>query len=89
MSLGASGDGEDLPLRMGLHDGNTSGAVDAPRAILESGTLNLDGLQGLVADSKAYTQRTLGLWRALALGAPADARLDFAAATQGLSGPPR
>ena len=60
LSLGVSGDG-GLPLRMGLHDGNTSDTVDVPRAIEQSVALNLDGLQGLVADSKAYTQRTLGL----------------------------
>jgi transposase len=60
LSLGVSGDG-GLPLRMGLHDGNTSDSVDVPRAIQQSVALNLDGLQGLVADSKAYTQRTLGL----------------------------
>jgi transposase len=60
LSLGVSGDG-GLPLRMGLHDGNTSDSVDVPRAIEQSVALNLGGLQGLVADSKAYTQRTLGL----------------------------
>jgi transposase len=60
LSLGVSGDG-GLPLRMGLHDGNTSDSVDVPRAIEQSLALNLEGLQGLVADSKAYTQRTLGL----------------------------
>ena len=60
LSLGVSGDG-GLPLRMGLHDGNTSDNVDVPRAIEQSLALNLDGLQGMVADSKAYTQRTLGL----------------------------
>ena len=60
LSLGVSGDG-GLPLRMGLHDGNASDTVDVPRAIEQSLALNLDGLQGMVADSKAYTQRTLGL----------------------------
>lgn len=60
LSLGVSGDG-GLPLRMGLDDGNTSDSVDVPRAIEQSLALNLDGLQGMVADSKAYTQRTLGL----------------------------
>src|SRR5918999_2394294 len=60
LSLGVSGDG-GLPLRMGLHDGHTSDTVDVPRAIAQSVVLNLDGLQGIVADSKAYTQRTLGL----------------------------
>ena len=60
LSLGVSGD-DGLPLRMGLHDGNTSDSVDVPRAIEQSVALNLDGLKGLVGDSKAYTQRTLGL----------------------------
>ena len=46
---------------MGLHDGNTSDTVDVLQAIHQSVALHLDGLQGLVADSKAYTQRTLGL----------------------------
>jgi transposase len=35
--------------------------VDVPRAIEQCVAFNLEGLQGLVADSKAYTQRTLGL----------------------------
>ena len=60
LSLGVGSDG-GLPLRMGLHDGNTSDTVDVPRAIEQSVALHLDGLKGLVADSKAYTQRTLGL----------------------------
>jgi hypothetical protein len=46
---------------MGLHDGNTSDSVDVPRAIEQSMALHLGGLQGMVADSKAYTQRRLGL----------------------------
>jgi transposase len=60
LSLGVSGDG-GLPLRMGLHDSHTSDSVDVPRAIEPWVAFHLDGLQGLVADSKAYTQRTLGL----------------------------
>jgi transposase len=67
LSLGVSGDG-GLPLRMGLHDGNASDSVDVPRAIEQSVALNLDGLQGLVADSKAYTQRTLGLCLEMGMG---------------------
>lgn len=35
LSLGVSGDG-GLPIRMGLHDGNTSAAVDVPHAIEQS-----------------------------------------------------
>jgi transposase len=60
LSLGVSGDG-GLPLRMSLHDGNRSDTIDVPQAIEESLALHLDGLRGIVADSKAYTQRTLGL----------------------------
>jgi transposase len=60
LSLGVSRDG-GLPLRMGLHDGNHSDTVDVPEAIEQSVGFNLGGLHGLVADSKAYTQRTLGL----------------------------
>jgi transposase len=60
LSLGVSGDG-GLPLRMGLHDGNYSDTVDVPEAIEQSVEFNLGGLHGIVADSKAYTQRTLGL----------------------------
>ena len=60
LSLGVSGDG-GLPLRMGLHDGNTSDSIDVPRAVAESLALGLDGVKGIVADSKAYSQRTLGL----------------------------
>jgi transposase len=46
---------------MGLRDGNTSDSVDVPHAIEESLALGLDGVKGIVADSKAYSQRTLGL----------------------------
>jgi transposase len=60
LSLGGSGDG-GLPLRMGLHDGNTSDSIEVPRAIEASLALGLDGVKGIVADSKAYSQRTLGL----------------------------
>lgn len=60
LSLGVSGDG-GLPLRMGLRDGNTSDSVEVPEAIKESLALGLDGFKGIVADSKAYNQRTLGL----------------------------
>jgi transposase len=60
LSLGVSGDG-GLPVRMGLRDGNTSDSVEVPQAIEESLALGLDGFKGMVADSKAYSQRTLGL----------------------------
>ena len=60
LSLGVSGDG-GLPLRMGLRDGNTNDSVDVRDAIEESLALGLDEVKGIVADSKAYSQRTLGL----------------------------
>jgi transposase len=60
LSLGVSGDG-GLPLRVGLRDGNRSDSVETPLAIEECLALGLDGVRGLVADSKAYSRRTLGL----------------------------
>ena len=62
LSLSVSGDG-GLPLRMGVRDGNTSDSIAVPQAITESLALGLDGFKGIVADSKAYSQRTLGLCR--------------------------
>src|SRR5499426_188425 len=59
LSRGVSSDG--LPLRMGLRDGNTSDSTETPVAIAECVALGLDGVHGIVADSKAYCQRTLGL----------------------------
>jgi transposase len=59
LSLGVSSDG--LPLRMGLRDGNTSDSTETPVAIEECVALGLDGVRGIVADSKAYGKRTLGL----------------------------
>jgi transposase len=59
LSLGVSSDG--LPLRMGLRDGNTSDSTEPPVAIEECVALGLDGVRGIVADSKAYCKRTLGL----------------------------
>ena len=58
LSLGVSSDG--LPLRMGVRDGNTSDSTETPVAIEECLALGLDGVRGIVADSKAYCQRTLG-----------------------------
>ena len=60
LSLGVSGDG-GLPLRVGLRDGNRSESVETPLAIEECLALGLDGVRGIVADSKAYSRRTLGL----------------------------
>ena len=59
LSLGVSSDG--LPLRMGVRDGNTSDSTETPVAIEEWMALGLDGVRGIVADSKAYCKRTLGL----------------------------
>src|ERR671933_2345262 len=60
LSLGVSGDG-GLPLRVGLRDGNRSDSTETPVAIEECLALGLDGVRGIVADSKAYRRRTLGL----------------------------
>jgi transposase len=57
LSLGVSGDGA-LPLRLGLRDGHTSDSTETPVAIAECLALALQGVIGLVADSKAYSQRT-------------------------------
>ena len=59
LSLGVSSDG--LPLRLGVRDGNTSDSTETPVAIEECLALGLDGVRGIVADSKAYCKRTLGL----------------------------
>jgi transposase len=59
LSLGVSSEG--LPLRMGLRDGNTSDSIETPIAIEECVALGLDGVRGIVADSKASGKRTLGL----------------------------
>src|SRR5215510_3522502 len=60
LSLGVSGDG-GLPLRLGVRDGNRSDSVETPVAIEECLALGLDGVRGIVADSQAYSRRTLGL----------------------------
>src|SRR5262244_3651915 len=59
LSLGVSSDG--LPLRLGVRNGNTSDSTETPIAIEECVALGLDGMRGLVADSKAYCKRTLEL----------------------------
>jgi transposase len=46
---------------MGRRDGNTSDSTETPVAIEECLALGLDGVRGIVADSKAYCKRTLGL----------------------------
>jgi transposase len=60
LSLGVSGDG-GVPLRLGLRDGNTSDSTETPVALEECLALGLAGVVGIVADSKAYSQRTWGL----------------------------
>jgi transposase len=52
LSLGVSGDG-GLPLRVGLRDGHRSDRVETPLASEECLALGLDGVRGIVADSKA------------------------------------
>ena len=60
LSLGVSGDG-GLPLRIGVRDGNRSDSVETPVAIEECLALGLEGVRGIVADSKASSRRTLGV----------------------------
>jgi len=60
LRLGVSGDGR-LPLRMGMRDGNRSDSPETPVAIEECLALGLEGVRGIVADSKASSRRTLGL----------------------------
>jgi transposase len=59
LSLGVSSEG--LPLRLGVRDGNTSDSTETPVAIEACLALGLDGVRGIVADSKAYCKRTLGV----------------------------
>ena len=59
LSRGVSSEG--LPLRLGVRDGHTSDSTETPVAIEECLALGLDGVRGIVADSKAYSKRTLGL----------------------------
>ena len=60
LSLGVSGDG-GVPVRLGMRDGNHSDSVETPVAIAECLALGCEGVRGIVADSKAYSRRTLGL----------------------------
>src|SRR5499427_7882061 len=60
LSLGVSGDG-GIPLRVGLRDGNRSDRVETLVAIEECLALGLEGVRGIVADSKASSRRTLGV----------------------------
>jgi transposase len=52
---------EGLPLRLGVRDGHTSDSTETPMASEECVALGLDGVRGIVADSKASCKRTLGL----------------------------
>ena len=60
LSLGVRGNG-GLPLRVGMRDGNRSDSTETPLAIEECLALGLEGVRGIVADSKAYSRRILGL----------------------------
>jgi transposase len=60
LSLGVRGDG-GVPVRLGLRDGNRSDRVETSLAMEECLALGLEGVRGIVADSKAYSRRTLGL----------------------------
>lgn len=66
LSLGGSSEG--LPLRLGVRDGHTSDSTEPPVAIEEWVALGLDGVRGIVADSKASGKRTLGLCRERRIG---------------------
>ena len=59
LSLGVSGAG-GIPLRLGVRDGNRSDSVETPLALEECLAVGLEGMRGIVADSKAYSRRTLG-----------------------------
>jgi hypothetical protein len=59
LSLGGSGDG-GLPLRVGVRAGNGKDSVATPRAIEAGLAFGLEGVRGIVADSKAYSRRTWG-----------------------------
>jgi len=48
-------------LRVGLCNGNTSDRAETPVAIEECLARGLDGVLGIVANSKAYSKRTVGL----------------------------
>jgi hypothetical protein len=48
-------------LRLGVRDDSRSDSVETPIAIEECLALGLEGVRGVVADSKAYSRRTLGV----------------------------
>jgi hypothetical protein len=51
----------EVSLRVGLRDGNRSDSVETPVAIAECVALGVGGDTGIVAESKAYSRRTLGV----------------------------
>jgi transposase len=59
LSLGVSGDG-GRPLRVGLRDGHRRDRVETALAIEVCLALGLDRVRGIVAESQAYSRRTLG-----------------------------
>ena len=59
---------DGLPLRLGVREGHTSESTETPVAIEEGVALGRDGVRGIVADSKAYGKRTLGLGLAQRVG---------------------
>jgi hypothetical protein len=67
LSLDVSGDG-GLSLCVGLRDGNHSDSIETPLAIEECLALGLDRVREIVADSKAYSRRTLGVCVAHGIG---------------------
>src|SRR5215831_8881138 len=52
---------EGLPLRLGVRDGKTRDRTETPVALEACVALGLAGVRGLVAERKAYCQRTLGV----------------------------
>ena len=60
LRLGVRGDG-GIPLRLGVRDGHRRDRVETPLAIEACLALGLDGRRGIVADSQAYSRRTLGV----------------------------
>jgi hypothetical protein len=51
-----------------MRDGNTRDRTETPGAIAECVARGLDGVRGMVADSKADCKRTLGLCREQRVG---------------------
>ena len=60
LSLGVSRE-SGIPLRLGVRDGTRSESVATPGAIEECLALGVEGMRGIVAESKADSRRTLGV----------------------------